>query len=313
MENKTITCLVIGGNGFIGSHLAERLVENGYSVKIFDNFSTGMENLKTIKHKVEIIRGDFLDEYDVCHALKNVDYVFHYISTTIPSTAKINPIFDLESNVIGSVKLMQSAVNSNVKKILFSSSGGTIYGEPMRVPIHEKDPLNPIDPYGISKMAIEKYLYYFNQSYGLDYTIFRYSNPYGDRQNPNGKQGIIPIFLNKIRLDEQPIIYGDGSSIRDYIYIEDAINATLAVLESRTSEKIFNVGSGTGCSINKLIDIISTVVGKRILPIYKKENGIFVKKVILDISKINNQVNWKPVISLYDGIKRTWDWINRIS
>jgi UDP-glucose 4-epimerase len=305
------SCLILGGNGFIGSHLTERLINLGYTVRVFDNFKNGMANLETIKNKIEVVDGDFLNEDEVYGALKNIDYVFHYISTTIPATAKNNPVYDIESNVIGSVKLFQSAIKANIKKIIYSSSGGTIYGEPINLPIREIDNTNPIDPYGISKLTIEKYLYYFNYNYGLDYTIFRYSNPYGERQNPNGKQGVIPIFLNKIKQGEQPLIYGDGSMIRDYIHIEDAIDATMAVLESKTHEKIFNVGSGEGRSINELLATISRVLGKKITPDYIKHNGTYIQKVILDISKIQSQTGWKPIISLEEGIRRTCEWITR--
>lgn len=305
------SCLILGGNGFIGSHLAERLVNTGYRVKVFDNFQNGMANLDTIKNRIEIINGDFLNDADIDTALKNIDYVFHYISTTIPSTAKKDPIYDIESNIVGSVKLFQNALNNKIKKIIFSSSGGTIYGEPSNLPIRETDPMNPIDPYGISKLSIEKYLYYFNYAYDLDYLILRYSNPYGERQNPFGQQGVIPIFLNKIKRDEQPVIYDDGSMIRDYIYIEDAIDATMAVLESHTPEKIFNVGSGVGKSLNQLIDIISKVIGKKITPDYTKSNETYIQKVVLDISRIQLEVGWKPITSLENGIKLTWDWINR--
>jgi UDP-glucose 4-epimerase len=305
------SCLIFGGNGFIGSHLAERLINTGYNVTVFDNFENGMSNLETIKSRIEIIKGDFLSGSDIVRALKNMDYVFHYISTTIPSTANKDPAYDIESNVIGSVKLFQSAVNSNIEKIVFSSSGGMIYGEPTSLPIRELDPLNPIDPYGISKLAIEKYLNYFSYTYGLDYTIFRYSNPYGERQNPNGKQGVIPIFLKRIKQGDPPVIYGNGSMIRDYIYIEDAIDATIAVLESKSHDTVFNVGSGEGRSVNQLVDIMSKVVGKKIIPNYIKENSKYIQKVILDISKIQNQIGWKPSINIEEGIRRTWEWINR--
>lgn len=305
------TCLIFGGNGFIGSHLAEGLVEKGYDVRVFDNFKTGMVNLETIKDKIEIIKGDFLNETDVRNALRNVDYVFHYISTTIPATAIKDPIYDIESNIIGAVKLFQSAINNNIKRIIFPSSGGTIYGEPKSLPIRETDPVNPIDPYAISKLTIEKYLYYFNYTYGLDYTILRYSNPYGERQNPYGKQGVIPVFLNKIKEGEQPTIYGDGSIIRDYIYIKDAVKATIAVLEKETREKVFNVGSGEGTPLNELIAIMSEVVGKKIIPKYIRDSGIRVQRVVLDISKIQREVGWKPSTNLQEGMRRTWQWINK--
>ena len=305
-------CLIFGGNGFIGSHLAEGLVKRGYDVTVFDNFKIGRMNLDTVIDKIEIIKGDFFNETDVCNALKDVDYVFHYISTTTPATAIKDPIYDIESNIIGSVKLFQNAVNNNVKKIVFPSSGGTIYGETTRIRIRETDPVNPVNPYAISKLTIEKYLHYFEYMYGMDYTILRYSNPYGKRQNPYGKQGVIPIFLNKIKHGEQPVIYGDGSMIRDYIYIKDAVDATIAVLEEKTNEKIFNVGNGKGASLNELIDIMSGVVGHKVVSEYVKDSGIYIPKIVLDISRIQKETGWKPTTELSDGISKTWEWIKML-
>jgi len=303
-------CLIFGGSGFIGSHLAEELVKKGYDVKVFDNFKYGATNLETILDKIEIIKADFFNENEVNCALKDVDYVFHYISTTTPATAIKDPIYDIESNIIGSVKMFQGAVKNNVKKIIFPSSGGTIYGDKINNRSREVDPVNPVNPYAISKLTIEKYLYYFNYLYGLDYTILRYSNPYGERQNPLGKQGVIPIFLNKIKHGEKPLIYGDGSMIRDYIYIKDAIDATIAVLEANTNEKIFNVGSGKGTSLNELIDIMSQVVQEKIITDHVENSGTYIPKMVLDISRIQKEVGWNPAVYLRDGIQKTWEWIN---
>jgi UDP-glucose 4-epimerase len=304
------TCLIFGGGGFLGSHLAEALVDKGYDVKVFDNFKNGMTNLNTIIDKIEIIKGDFFNESDVSGALKDVDYVFHYISTTTPATATKDPIYDIESNIIGSVKMFQWAVKNNVKKIIFPSSGGTIYGERVSAPCKETDPVNPVNPYAISKLTIENYLHYFNYAYGMDYTIFRYSNPYGERQNPFGKQGVIPIFLNKIKYGEKPLIYGDGFMVRDYIYIKDAIDATVAVLEKNTKEKVFNVGSGKGTSLNELIDIMSEVVDQKIIPKYVEKPSSYIPKIVLDISRMKREVGWEPTTDIQEGIQKTWKWIN---
>jgi UDP-glucose 4-epimerase len=303
------TCLIIGGNGFIGSHLAERLADEGYKVRVIDNFSNEMANLQSIKNKIEIIKGDYLDSEAIAEALNNIDYVFHYASTTVPSTAKSDPVYDIETNVIGSIKLFQFCLKHGVKKVIFSSSGGTVYGEPVKIPMQEDDPTDPIGPYGISKLIIEKLLYHFYYAYGLEYTILRYSNPYGERQNPNGTQGVIPIFLNKLKQGEKLTVFGDGSMIRDYIYIKDAIDATLAVFKSDTKKRVFNIGSGEGTSINELLSIISKLVGKTFQTEFVKVSGIYVQKVILDISRIQNQTDWEPTTNLEEGIKRTWNWI----
>ncbi len=306
-----ITCLVLGGGGFIGSYLTEALLKRNYYVRVFDNFQSGMENLAAIKSRIDIIKGDFLNEKDLAVACTGVDYVFHYISTTVPATARLNPVYDISTNLEGTVKLLQAAVNNRVKKIFFPSSGGTIYGEPKRLPVRETEPVKPIDPYGISKLAIERYLHYFYAEYGLDFMVFRYSNPYGERQNSFGKQGVIPIFLNKIKNGEQPVVYNDGTMIRDYIYIQDAIDATMALLEIRTDEKVFNVGSGIGTSINELISTMSAVIGKQVLPEYRTTNTRYIQRIVLDISKIRKETGWQPKINLEEGIRKTWDWLNK--
>jgi len=303
-------CLVVGGNGFIGSHVAEGLVKKGYDVTIFDHFKTGMKNLDQTIDKIEIVNGDFLNEADVCNALEGVDYLFHYISTTTPATAIKDPIYDIESNILGSVKLFQNASNNNVKKIIYPSSGGTIYGVTNDYPNKETNSLNPVNPYAISKLTIEKYLGYFNYMCGMDYVILRYSNPYGERQNPYGEQGVIPKFLVNIKHGESPLIYGDGSMIRDYIYIKDVVDATMAVLEKNTHERVFNVGSGKGTSLNNLIEIISNVVGQKIVPQYKADFSNYVKKNVLDISKIERETGWIPKTEIQEGIKKTWEWID---
>lgn len=306
------TCLILGGNGFIGSHLAERLVKRGYDVRVLDSFQTGMTNLEEIKGRVDIIRGDFLNPADVGQAMQGVDYVFHYIGTTVPATAIKDPIYDVQTNIIGSVRLLQLAVDSNVKKVIYPSSGGTIYGEPASLPVPETHPLNPIDPYGISKLAIERYLNYFSRAYGLDYLILRYSNPYGENQSPHGQQGVIPVFLNRAKMGERLVIYGDGSMERDYIYVGDAAEATIAALEKKTAHKIFNVGSGAGTSINRLVELLCAVTGKKIEPVYTDDTAIRVQKIVLDISRIHDEVGWKPSTSLQEGIEKTWRWLKNL-
>jgi UDP-glucose 4-epimerase len=305
-------CVIFGGNGFIGSHLAEGLIAKGYEVSIFDTFNHGKKNISHLG-KIKTIKGNFLNENDLNIAMRNADYVFHYISTTNPATSGRNPIFDVETNIIGSIKLFQSAQKNDIEKIFFSSSGGTIYGEPTEIPINELSATNPVNPYAISKLAIEKYLEYFHRLSGMDYVILRYSNPYGERQNPFGNQGVIPIFLNKIRNNENPTIYGDGNSLRDYIYIKDAIDATLAIISIKNKSKIYNIGYGKGTSLNELIKIMVEVTGKKISPNYISDPGLYITKIVLDIQKIQNETGWFPKISIRQGISKMWDWINLLN
>lgn len=305
-------CLIFGGNGFIGSHLAERLADEEYEVHIFDSFKGDLININMQQKRIKLIKGDFSDQNAINAALEDVDYVFHFISTTTPATAASDPVFDIESNVVGSIRLFQSCIKKEVDKIIFPSSGGTIYGNPVNIPVRETDPSNPVNPYAIGKLTLEKYLHYFNYLYGVDYKILRYSNPYGERQNPYSKQGVISIFLNKIKNGEKPIIFGDGSSVRDYIYIQDAINATLDIMKKKTNFNIFNVGSGVGTSIRELIEVMSDVIGKRIEPEFKENPSTYIPKIILDISRVEQETGWKPIFDLHQGVERTWKWIEKI-
>ena len=303
------TCLIMGGNGFIGSHIAKKLLENDYTVKIVSNFKSGTSNLDAIVGRIERIKGDFLDRDIIRKSIKDVDIVFHNISTTLPQSSINDPIYDVESNIVGTIKWMQSISSSNVEKIIFASSGGTIYGEPFHIPITEDAPKNPICPYAISKLTIEKYIQYFNYLYGIDYAIFRYSNPYGAGQYPSRGQGVVSIFLDLIAKGKQPIIFGDGSMIRDYIYINDVAEVNLMAISKKSKHHIFNVGSGKGTSLNDMINMMSIVVGKTITPKYVNVRKGDISEIVLDITRIKKEYGWEPKTSMIEGIRDTWSWI----
>lgn len=306
-------CLVVGGNGFIGSHLSERLLREGYEVAVLDRFKSGVNNLWEISGQIEIFRGSYLDQELLRTAMKGMDYVFHYASSTTPATSIVDPDYEIESNLLGSVRLLQIARDEGVKKVIFPSSGGTIYGEPKRLPVREEDCALPSNPYAISKWAVERYLHHFHELYGLDYLILRYSNPYGERQSPYGKQGVIPIFLNRIKHNQRPVIYGDGSMVRDYIYINDIIDATSILFESVIKDKVFNVGSGIGVSLNEIIKTMYSILGEEIRPIYEiNSSRTYVTSIVLDIAKIETKTGWKPSTSIEEGIRKTWIWIKRL-
>jgi len=306
-------CLVVGGNGFIGSHLSERLLREGYEVAVLDRFKSGVNNLWEISGQIEIFRGSYLDQELLRTAMKGMDYVFHYASSTTPATSIVDPDYEIESNLLGSVRLLQIARDEGVKKVIFPSSGGTIYGEPKRLPVREEDCALPSNPYAISKWAVERYLHHFHELYGLDYLILRYSNPYGERQSPYGKQGVIPIFLNRIKHNQRPVIYGDGSMVRDYIYINDIIEATSILFERVIKDKVFNVGSGIGVSLNEIIKTMYSIFGEEIRPIYEiNSSRTYVTSIVLDIAKIETKTGWKPSTSIEEGIRKTWIWIKRL-
>jgi len=306
-------CLVVGGNGFIGSHLSERLLREGYEVAVLDRFKSGVNNLKEIRGQIEIFRGSYLDQELLRTAMKGMDYVFHYASSTTPATSIADPDYEIQSNLLGSVRLLQIARDEGVKKVIFPSSGGTIYGEPKRLPVREEDCALPSNPYAISKWAVERYLHHFHELYGLDYLILRYSNPYGERQSPYGMQGVIPIFLNRIKHNQRPVIYGDGSMVRDYIYITDIIDATSILFERVIKDKVFNVGSGIGVSLNEIIKTMYSILGEEIRPIYEiNSSRTYVTSIVLDIAKIETKTGWKPSTSIEEGIRKTWIWIKRL-
>ncbi|MDM3851649.1 MAG: NAD-dependent epimerase/dehydratase family protein [Aphanizomenon gracile PMC627.10] len=302
--------LIIGGNGFIGSHLTDFLVARGQSVRVY-NRSRNLY-LKENHHDVEYIYGDFSNQSLLQSALKDVEIVYQLISSTVPSTSNNNPVEDVASNVVNTIKLLENCVNASVKKVIFPSSGGTIYGSPQQLPISENDATNPICSYGITKLSIEKYLYLFNYLYGLDYTILRVANPYGPRQNPTGKLGVVTIFLNRI-LKNMPIqIWGDGEIVRDYIYILDVVEALYNVQNSNLTEKLFNIGSGRGISLNQLLMKIRQVIPNNFQVEYIEGRKVDIPMNVLDITKAKTILQWKPTVQIEVGIQNTWQWLKTL-
>ncbi len=303
-------CVVLGGTGFMGSHLSEALLNSNHDVRVFGSMKTKNYGIGDVREKAEMVMGDFITGKGLKSALKGMDYVFHFISATKNMSSVHEPTFDINANVLASLRLFDIAVEEGVRKIIFASSGGTVYGEPESLPVSETAPTNPLSPYGISKLMIERYLEYYRRMHGLDYLILRYSNPYGERQDPLKRQGIISVFLDRVKRGEKPIIYGDGSTVKDYIYIKDAIEATLLPLD-KSRHRIYNVGSGIGTSINELIEMLSEVTGETIEPLYGDVESVGVNRLVLDVSRIRDEFGWKPRVELRNGIKKTWEWICR--
>ncbi len=246
-----MNCVVIGGGGFIGSHLSEALIEKYDKVTVFDR--PGASYLQLLSQKgAKIIQGNFLEPTHLQEALAGADTLFHLISTTVPKSSMDNPVFDIESNLIGSINLFDQARNAGVKKIIYASSGGTVYGVPQQIPISEDHPTDPICSYGIVKLAIEKYLHLYWTLFGLDYCVLRVSNAYGERQIVNSAQGVIPVLIDKELHHQRFTIWGDGSVIRDYIHVSDIVSAFLRASEHNGEPRIFNIGSGIGHSVNDI-------------------------------------------------------------
>lgn len=301
---KKQRCLIYGGGGFIGSHLAEELINKGYIVRIFEIKNFDKTNISHLINSVEIIEGDFNNRADIKSSLHNVDYIFHLISSTTPSVSMANPLFDVESNLISSINLFQECINiKTIKKLVFISSGGTVYGIPQSIPISENHPTLPICSYGIIKNTIEHYCNLYQRLFGLNCNIFRISNPYGERQNPFAKQGVIPIFLNKINSHQEIEIWGDGEVIRDYIYIKDVVALISKSIEIETNNSTYNVGSGIGLSLNELIKIMEKVTNHNTKIRYIKERLFDVPCNILDITSAKKDFFWEPKMDIYEGMK----------
>lgn len=297
-------CLVLGGCGFLGSHLVDGLLDKGYEIVVFDKVDVDTKNINHNLNKIDLIEGDFANKNDLQRAIRDIDYIFHFIGTTLPESSTKNPVYDIETNVISSINLLEIAKSGNVKKIIFASSGGTIYGIPQKVPIPEDHPTNPICAYGISKLMIEKYLHLYFSLHGLDYVSLRFSNAYGERQDPDKSQGVIGVFLEKIIRGDPINIWGDGKVVRDYIYVKDIVDACLKASElKQTKYHIFNIGSGNGISLNELIEIIRKGAGKEIKVKYTQGRKIDVPINILDTTLAKKVFGWKPKVLIEQGIK----------
>jgi UDP-glucose 4-epimerase len=304
-------CLILGGAGFIGSHLTDALLRLGHRIRVFDRLNVDTSNLIDALPHIELFRGDFVNESDMSRALQDIDLVVHLVSTTLPKTSNDNPVYDVESNVVGTLKLLNLSRQHGVKKIIFLSSGGTVYGSSAKCPITETEATDPDCSYGITKLAIEKFLHLFHHLHDLNYVVLRVANPFGERQNPSIGQGVVAAFLWKFLQDEPISIWGDGTNTRDYFYINDLVLAILAAIERETPSKIYNIGSGVPRSLNELLSIMQTVTGRKPIIQYSRARKMDVPVNFLDISRAQKELNWHPQVSLEVGINRTWAWLQR--
>lgn len=301
--------VVAGGNGFIGSHLVDSLLAEGWQVVVYDR---APERYRPPLAGVTYVIGELGNESLLASVLRGANVVFHLVSTTIPQSSNESPVFDIQSNVIDTVRFLKVCVESQVEKVIFLSSGGTIYGIPNSLPVDEKQPTNPICSYGISKLAVEKYLQLFKHLYGLSYMVLRPAVAYGQRQNPIGKQGAITVFLSRIAQGQPITIWGDGETIRDYLYVTDLVRACLLAAGSTRTDTVLNVGSGEGVSLNKLLEIIKGVIQRPLSVERLPARPFDVPKLILDTKRANTELKWTPTVPLEDGIFRTWEWIRSL-
>lgn len=308
--SRIMNCLVLGGNGFIGSYLVDLLLCEGHSVRVYDRADN---HFRSRLARIEYVYGEMGNQGLFRAALTDVDVVFHLASTTIPSTSNADPAFDVQSNVVDTIRVLEECVVAKIERFVFISSGGTVYGIPRTVPVPESHPLNPICSYGVAKVAMEKYLALFGHLYGLDYVILRPSNAYGERQNPFGQQGVVGVFLGKIVRQEPIVIWGDGSVTRDFVYAGDLAAALyLAAIHDSFEERIFNVGSGIGVSVNEVLEVLSAIIERDLDVHYTEARQFDVPINVLDISLAKERLGWAPTTDLADGLSRTWTWIKEV-
>ena len=302
------SCLVLGGAGFIGSHLAEALAQEGHRVKVFDR--PHVDRLLLFSQRgFEIFTGDFLNPQALIPALRGTEVVFHLVSTTLPKTSNDNPLYDVESNVLGSLRLLALCREHGVRKLVFVSSGGTVYGLPRALPVDEGHPTEPICSYGIHKLVVEKYLHLAHRLHGLDYCILRPANLYGPRQRLDIAQGAVAVFLDRALRDQPIQIWGDGSVVRDYLYVGDAVEAILKAARFDGEPKIFNLGSGLGASLNQLIAEIGKLLGRSVRVEYAEARAVDVPVNVLDCTLARRHLGWSARTSLAEGLRRTCEWL----
>ena len=299
--------LVVGGNGFLGSHLVDALAaQEGTFIRAFDMFGNG-EHWKA--SGVEAFDGNFLNTDDIARAVSGMDVVVHMLSTTDPATAENDPTLDVRTNIQGSIDLFRACVDAGVGHVYYASSGGTIYGDQDKESYCEDDRTLPVSPYGIGKLTIENYMRFFARKYDLKSTSLRISNPYGTRQNPHKRQGIIPIFLRHVLNGEALTVMGDGSMFRDYIYVEDFATIVSTMIARGASRSVYNIGSGRKTTVFEIVASIERVTGTTPAIEHIPTPSTYLLGSVLNTERVNNEFGPFTMTSLDEGIAKTWQEI----
>lgn len=301
--------LVTGGAGFIASNIADALIEQGHSVFIIDNLSSGFE--KNINPKAVFVKADIRDKnLSELFEKEKFDIVNHHAAQMDVRRSVADPSFDADVNIVGTINLLQNSLKYGIKKFMFASTGGAIYGEQEYFPADEKHPTNPLSPYGISKLSVEKYLFFYQVQYGLKYTILRYANIYGPRQNPHGEAGVVAIFSKKLLKGDQPIINGLGNQTRDYTYVGDVVKANLMTLNDECST-IYNVGTGKETDVNTLFNMMNNIIGKGQTEKHGPAMPGEQMRSVISSEKLNQKFGWFPSTSLEIGLAKTIEFFKR--
>lgn len=300
---------IFGGGGFIGSTIADRLLRDGHAIRIFERPRVEPYRKFKAEESVEWMTGDLLSIHDITEAIDGADAVFHLVSTTLPKSSNDDPIYDVQTNLVATLQMLNAMVEHKVSKIVFISSGGTVYGTPLYIPIDESHPTEPQVSYGITKLAIEKYLLMYQRIHGIKAIILRVANPYGERQRIETAQGAVGVFMHRA-LNELPIeIWGDGSVERDYLHISDVADAFAKAVNYSGENSVFNVSSGAGTSLNELVSQIESVLGMSIIKRHLPSRTFDVPVSVLSNDLARQELGWKPQVSLADGLILTAAWM----
>jgi len=302
-------CLILGGAGFIGAHLVEELLRLGHEVRIFDQSQLFAPVELQADPRIQWYLGNFLDVNALRSAMDGVDVVFHFISLTLPKSSNENPVFDVEANVVGTVRILDLMRELKVRKIVFASSGGTVYGLPKSLPISELHATDPMVSYGITKLTIEKYLHIYKVLHRIDYCVLRLANPFGERQRVDAAQGAVAVFIHKALRDEEIHIWGDGTVVRDYVYIKDVVRAFVLAMSWNGSPAVFNVGSGIGTSLNDILKCIGTLLGRHVRYSFQPSRAFDVPVNVLDVALAKTHLGWVPSIRFEEGLSDTLAWM----
>ncbi|MCL6611463.1 MAG: NAD-dependent epimerase/dehydratase family protein [Peptococcaceae bacterium] len=299
--------LVTGGAGFIGSHIVDALAGGGAGVAVLDNLSTG--RIENIRPGVSFYRGDLLDGEFVmgCVEKERPGVIIHQAARASAPGSLKDPAGDAGVNIVGSVNLLEAARACGVRKVVYASSAA-VYGNPRRLPVDHLHPVEPLSFYGLSKYTVERYLALYRELYGLDYTVLRYANVYGPRQDPLGEGGVVAVFIGRLLRGEQPVIYGDGEQTRDFIHVSDVVRANLCAID-RGSGMTFNIGTGRPATVNRLFEILKNAFGYRGRPLYRPPRPGDIRDSWLADGRAEKDLGWTAAMDLERGIKNTLDQV----
>ncbi len=301
--------LITGGAGFIGSHVGDECIRAGHKVIILDDLSSGViENVHpdAVFHRIDIRDGSVGEIL----AREKVDVIIHHAAQMNVRTSVEDPAFDASVNILGSINLMEAGRKAGVRKFIFASTGGAIYGEQEYFPADEDHPTKPASPYGISKLAVEHYLRVYHETYGIVFINLRYANVYGPRQSPHGEAGVVAIFASKLLAGVQPVVNGDGKQTRDYIYIDDVVTANLSALHHPACD-VFNVGTGMETDVNAIYEHLRRLTSSPIAAVHGPPKAGEQLRSVLDSTHLRRSFDWSPSVSLEEGLRRTVEFFRK--